>query len=71
VYRLKLTLKRLRHRLRLFHAWLFGVPIGEWETSNPIRRDGKLHAWRLLPNGEYEYRELTEAELAEHLSGDW
>jgi hypothetical protein len=51
---------RLIKRFRLWRAKIFGPPIGEWQLDDPP------NAWRLLPSGDYEYREMTTKEYSDH-----
>ena len=51
-----------RQKYRLWCCrWLYFWPkVGEWNTCKPTWRHNL--AWRVMPNGEYDYRELTDAE---------
>jgi len=50
--------------MRTFRLWkskVFGPPIGLWVWGNYCMK-------RLLPSGDYEYREMTEQEAEDYLS---
>jgi len=55
---------------RLLYQWTTGEPpIGVWQTNRPVFRIGQGYfAWRLLPNGDYEYRPLTQEEYDEFIA---
>jgi hypothetical protein len=60
----------MKKLFRLWRARVFGFSIGEWDLMHPVRRHGSLYVRRLLSNGEYDYRPMTEIEMRDYLQAD-
>lgn len=54
--------------IKKFRLWWFKSLIGTWQTLDPQWYDGVLYAWRLNPDGTYDWRTLTEDEETEYVS---
>ncbi len=57
-------------RFRLWRAkqwWYPGPSIGEW-SFDLVARNGRYKTWRLLPSGDYDYREPSSYEIDDYIS---
>lgn len=53
-------------KLRFLRALTLGPPVSQWSSDIPTMHNNEWHWERLLPDGSYEYRELTEQEKYEY-----